>query len=55
MSDFEYDYQRFEMIVQAMMEASWYDPDDLTIGENISDIPEVKIMFDGYGDLEDED
>jgi hypothetical protein len=55
MSDFEYDYQRFDMILQALMEASWRDPDDLTIGENISDIPEVKIMFDGYGDLEDED
>jgi hypothetical protein len=55
MSDFEYDYERFDMILQALMEASWRDPDDLNIGENISDIPEVKIMFDGYGDLEDED
>ena len=30
----------------------WRDVDDLRIGENISDIPEVKIIFDGYGDLE---
>jgi hypothetical protein len=33
----------------------WRDETDLVIGENISDQPEVKIIFDGYGDLEDED
>jgi hypothetical protein len=33
----------------------WRDPDALEIGENISDIPEVKIIFDGYGDLDTED
>ena len=32
----------------------WRDPDEPTIGENISDIPEIKIIFDGYGDLEEE-
>jgi hypothetical protein len=34
------------------MEASWRDPEDLEIGRDISDQPEVKIIFDGYGDLE---
>jgi hypothetical protein len=33
----------------------WRDPDCLEIGEDISDIPEVKIIFDGHGDLETED
>jgi hypothetical protein len=33
----------------------WRDQDDLEIGRDISDIPAVKIIFDGYGDLEDED
>ena len=27
----------------------WRDPDDLEIGINISDVPQVKIIFDGYG------
>jgi len=38
-----------------MLEGSWRDPDDLEIGRDISDLPEVKITFEGYGDLEDED
>jgi hypothetical protein len=33
----------------------WRDSDDLRIGENISDIPEVKIIFDGFGDLDTEE
>jgi len=53
--DYEYDYGRYEKILLALLESMWRDPDDLTIGENISDQPEVKIIFDGYGDLEDED
>lgn len=36
------------------LESIWRDPDNLEIGENISDIPEIKIIFDGYGDLETE-
>ena len=50
----EYDYQRYESIIIEMMKASWRDPDDLEIGRDISDLPEVKIIFDGYGDLEEE-
>ena len=51
----EYDYARYEELITLLMEASWRDSDDLEIGRDISDHPEVKIIFDGYGDLEDED
>ena len=51
----EYDYKRYEELITMLMEASWRDPEDLEIGRDISDQPEVKIIFDGYGDLEDED
>jgi hypothetical protein len=50
----DYDYQRYEQIVIELLKASWRDPDDLEIGRDISDQPEVKIIFDGYGDLEEE-
>ena len=53
--EFEYDYKRFDDIITTLVTSSWRDPDELEIGEDISDIPEVKIIFDGYGDLEDED
>jgi hypothetical protein len=53
--EFEYDYKRFDLIIERMLNAMWRDPDELEIGENISDLPEVKIIFDGYGDLETED
>ena len=51
----DYDYSRYNKILLAMLEAMWRDPDDLEIGRDISDLPEVKIIFDGYGDLEDTD
>lgn len=50
-----YDYNRYEEIILKMLEVMWRDPLDLNIGEDISDLPEVKIIFDGYGDLETED
>ena len=50
----EYDYARYEKILVAMLEGSHRDPDDLEIGRDISDLPEVKIIFDGYGDLDEE-
>ena len=50
----EYDYARYEKILVDMLEGSWRDPDDLEIGRDISDLPEVKIIFDGYGDLDEE-
>lgn len=52
----DYNYVRYEEILRALLEASWADhEDDQNIGEDVSDQPEVKIAFDGYGDLEDED
>ena len=51
----EYDYVQYEKILKLMLEGSWRDPEDLDIGRDISDLPEVKIIFDGYGDLEDTD
>jgi hypothetical protein len=51
----EYDYARYEKILVDMLEGSHRDPDDLEIGRDISDLPEIKITFEGYGDLEDED
>ena len=56
MNDFEYDYQRFSEIIKLLLKSAWIDHDDeLEIGEDVSDQSEVKIIFDGYGDLEDED
>lgn len=51
----EYDYARYEEILIEMLKRSYRDPDDLEIGVDISNLPEVKIIFDGYCDLEDED
>jgi len=52
----DYDYQRFEQILTLLLESAWIDHDEeQDIGEDVSDQPEVKIIFDGYGDLEDED
>lgn len=51
----DYDYERYCEILQALMEGAWIDRDNLWIGDDISDIPEVKIIFDGHGDLETED
>jgi hypothetical protein len=52
----DYDYQRYNQILQLLLESAWMDHDEeQEIGEDVSDQPEVKIIFDGYGDLEDED
>ena len=51
----DYDCSRYNKVLLAMLEAMWRDPDDLEIGRDISDLPEVKIIFDGYGDLETEE
>ena len=50
----EYDYSKYENILIEMLKASWRDPDELEIGVDISDLPEVKITFEGYGDLDEE-
>ena len=52
----DYDYARYEELLQHHLNAIYHDSDEGSdIGEDVSSIPEVKIIFDGYGDLEDED
>jgi hypothetical protein len=53
--EYEIDYARYDLILQKLLDVMWRDPDELEIGVDISDIPEVKITFEGYGDLETED
>ena len=53
--DDDYDYSRYEMILSEFLGAMWRDEDNLERGEDISDIPEVKIMFESYADKEVED
>ncbi len=54
MSD-ELDYDLYYRVIQLLIDVMWRDEEDLEIGRDISDIPAVKIIFDGYGDLESED
>lgn len=52
----DYDYEEFEMIITAFLNYSEAGHDgEQVIGENISCLEEVKIIFDGYGDLETTD
>lgn len=51
----DYDYVKYDAIVIDMLNSAWRDSDELKIGEDISDIPEVKIIFDGYGYNEETD
>jgi hypothetical protein len=51
----DYDYNRYEKILQKLLDYMIRDPEYLTIGENISDVSDVKIMFDGYGDIDEEE
>jgi len=51
-----YDYERFEELLKHHLDAMYHDSDEGSeIGENISSVEEVKIIFDGYGDLETDD
>lgn len=53
---FEYDYKRFDELIQHHLDAMWHDSDEGSdIGENVSSVEEMKIIFDGYGDLETDD
>ena len=52
------DWSRFGELVEKHFDcsdAAFIHPDDLVIGENISPFSEVKITFEGFGDLETED
>jgi hypothetical protein len=51
----DYDYEAYERCIKHLLNVMWRDPDDLEIGENISDVCEVKIIFDGYGYNEETD
>jgi hypothetical protein len=52
----DYNYTRYEELLMHHLNAMYHDSDEGSdIGEDVSSIPEVKIIFDGYGDLEDED
>jgi hypothetical protein len=50
----EYDYRKFEEYLIKILEKSQWDG-TLDIGEDLSPISEIKVAFDGYGDLETED
>jgi hypothetical protein len=54
-TDDDYDYSRYEQILLKLLDSMWRDDENLVRGENISDIPEVKIMFESYADKEVED
>ncbi len=45
----EYEYQRFSEILEHILSTAWRYPDELVIGENISDFFEVNVMFNKYG------
>lgn len=49
----EYDYKKFEKYLITILEKSQWDG-TLDIGEDLSPISEIKVAFDGYGDLETE-
>lgn len=51
----DYDYVKFDEMLRRHLDEMWREEDELEIGENISNISEIKIIFDGYADLEDED
>lgn len=51
---YEYNWEDYNRIIGYMLDNMWRDPGFLEIGDDISDIPEVKIIFDGYGDLDGE-
>lgn len=54
MSD-DIDYELYDGFLTRLMAESHPEPEDLEIGDNISAIPEIKVIFDGFGDKEWED
>lgn len=51
----DYDRDFYDEVLTKLWRAAWRDPEDLEIGVDISDIPSVKIIFDGYGYNEETD
>lgn len=54
-SQSNYDYEKIDKVLKYLVDTMWYDAENLEVGENISDYTEIKIIFDGYGDLDDEE
>ena len=48
----DYDYVKYDEMLHRHLDEMWRDEEALEIGENISNISEIKIIFDGYADLE---
>ena len=48
-----FDFRHLNLLFDCS-DAAFIHPDDLVIGENISPFPEVKLTFEGFGDLETE-
>lgn len=44
-----YTYERFSEIIEMIADSAWRWPDNLNPGENISDFPEFKVVFDKFG------
>lgn len=51
----DYDRDFYDEVLTKLWRAAWRDSEDLEIGVDISDIPSVKIIFDGYGYNEETD
>lgn len=49
------DYKLYDEMLQRHLDEMWRDAGHMDIGEDVSNICEIKIIFDGYADLEDED
>ena len=50
----DYDYVKYDEMLHRHLDEMWRDEESLEIGENISNISEIKIIFDGYADLDGE-
>lgn len=44
-----YDWEKYERVLGCIVQDIWRDSENLEIGVDISDLREVKIIFDGYG------
>lgn len=52
----DYDYERYEEIVTAIIQGGCSfddEPENLEIGEDCSELPEIKVIFDGFGLVEE--
>ena len=47
------DIYEFGEMIESLLRDSWRNPENLIIGEDISDYPEIKVMFNSFGFDED--